>query len=384
MPVQLPAGVVPVLQPLTDDQVLVTSPRVSSWRFELLDRSETPIGELEGVEPGGSVEWTASASIKGSGKITVHPSPDQQVDWLNVRIQPVCTISGYSRDVPCGIWLAAAPVEQWDDGQLTLDVELLDKASILAQDVWESPVSGRPETFTAAAGANVLELVKQLITATGERVDAIGTDSAALTRAMVWEPGTTRLQIINELLDAAGFFSLWVDMRGQFRCDRYVTPQARAASFEALAPFTAGPSSLISPDTKIDRDIYSVPNRFVAVGQGTGDTEAPIAVATNENPASPYSHQARGRWITVVETGVEATDPTALQTFADRRLAAASSVAATIPVTHVFLPDLTVNLAVRIVQPSASLATKATVQKTTVVFDGTKMCSSELREVMEL
>ena len=33
-------------------------------------------------------------------------------------------------------------------------------------------------------------------------------------------------------------------------------------------------------------------------------------MATNENPNSPYSYQARGRWITTTPTGVEVPDGT--------------------------------------------------------------------------
>src|SRR5699024_6814429 len=109
-------------------------------------------------------------------------------------------------------------------------------------------------SYTAPAGASVVGVVRDLIAEAGESTAAIGDDSATLTSAMMWEAGTTRLRIINDLLDAAGFFSLWVDHAGQYRVTRYVPPAQRPPMYEAVAPFEAGPSSVMSPEFTVDRD----------------------------------------------------------------------------------------------------------------------------------
>lgn len=382
MPVGLPVGQTPVLRSISDDRVLTAGERTVTWRFELLDRDERPIGTLDGVD-GGSVDWTANASVKGGGQLEL-ADVGQQIDWLNCRIRPVCTIDGYSEDVPVGVWLPAAPTESWTATGRTWTVDLLDKATILDTDVWSDLGTGQAATYSAPAGAVVTSLVRELIETTGESAPAIEDDPASLTRAMVWEIGTSRLRIINDLLDAAGFFSLWVDMAGQFRATRYTSPSDRPPRFEAVGPFQVGDTALWSPDFSVERDIFAVPNRVVAIAQGDGEDEAMTSEATNTNPDSPFSFDARGRWITVVETDVEAVDQQALDLYATRRLETLTSVSAALPVQHVWLPGLAVNETVRVVNPDAGLDILATVAKTSVTFDPVGLCSSELREVIRL
>lgn len=392
MPIILPAGTVPTFAPLTDLEVLVAGVRATSWRWEVLDRHEVLLGELAGVQPGGSADWTASASIKGGGQVTIIDAPDEargdqlvagDLDWLNIRLRPVCTIDGYSREIPVGVWLPSAPVATWTDLGRTWEVELLDKGSILDGDVWRHPTSGRAETYVATAGSNVISLVRTLIIETGELVPAIevATSGPTTTRDMVWEAGTTRLKIINDLLDAAGYFSLWVDHAGQYRTTPYAPPAARAPAYVAVAPFTEGPTSVMDPAFSHDRDIFSVPNQYVCIGQGSADAEALTSIAVNTDPASPYSYLNRGRWVTRVETGVEAVNQAALDLICQRKLDAATAVTSKLDLTHLFLPDLQVNTTIRCRHDQAGIDLLCVVTKTTVSFDPLGTCTSRLQEV---
>lgn len=380
MPVQLPEGVTPQWRPATDDQVLTAGTRVTAWRFELLDRHEVLIGDLEGVQPGGSVDFSAAASIKGGGSITIVDT-GQDIDWLNVRIRPVCTIEGLSREVPVGVWLPSAPTEAWSDLGRSWEVDLLDKASILDGDIWTHPTSGNPESYVAKAGANVIGLVRSLITQTGESVAGIDSASATLSKDRVFEAGMTRLQIINELMDSAGFFSLWVDYAGQYRCTPYELPADRPPVYDVVAPFTAGDSSVMSPDFSRERDIFSVPNKVVCIGSGDGETEALTSSATNTDPTSPYSFPSRGRWITRVESDVDAVNQSAMNLIARRKLADATAVASKLEVDHLFLPDLVINTTVRARNPRAGIDQLFAVTNTSVPFDPLGLCSTKLQEV---
>lgn len=314
-------------------------------------------------------------------------SQEQLADWLDVRIRPMIRIARLGggddpvgRLTPAGVYLCAAPVEDWDDRGLRRDVELADKLSILDQDI----ASGDPDGLAAYAldaGANVIDAVKTLIAETGESSPAIEPAAAVLAAPMVWDVGTTRLRIINDLLDAAGYFSLFCDGWGQYQAVPYVQPSDRVPVYESIAPFSDGPQSLMDPAWKRDRDIYSIPNRFVAIGQGDGDTAALTSIATNEDPDSPYSYQSRGRWITQVEQGVEATSQAALDAIARARLSRATSVTNQLTVRHVFLPDLRMNSVVRFVNPDSGLDTYCYVVQTSIPFDPLALCQTIMRLV---
>ena len=480
-----------VLELFNPDEVL-TGGRVTYYQFDLLDREENLIGQLQGVESG-EVSIDAYSAVKGTGRLTVYTdpayrhmpegqpdflgvrtvtylgpmassvpppipvvdgfttpdvdgtdisigdnvmltdsigqpkestiftvvlktfgfgytniyfSPDaqappaagdllkvvstgnvQQADWLNARIRPMIRIArlGGGDDpqgtlVPAGVFLCAAPVENWDATGLRREIELVDKLSILDQDI----ASGDPNgiaAYAAPAGSNVIGLVRALIEETGEATPAIADDSKVLAAPMLWDVGTTRLKIINDLLDAGGYFSLFCDGYGQYQAVPYVQPSDRVPVYESLAPFSDGEQSLMDPAWTRDRDIYSIPNRYLVVGQGDGTTPALTSLATNVDPNSPYSFPSRGRWITQVEIGVEAVDQSALDTIARARLSNATSVTNQMTVQHIFLPDLHVNSVVKFVNPGSGLDLYCYVVHTTIPLDPLKLCTTVMRVV---
>lgn len=400
MPLSLPGGVLPTMRAVTRDDVLAGRVgRVTRFKFYLLDRNERVIGTLDNVKAGGSLSWSAAASVKGSGSITLtRPGSGDapQPDWLNDRIKPVMVIAGFDPDSsgddvapvteveqPLGIWLAAKPKDAFSDTAVTGEVELTDKTGILDQDVW-SDADGHVGTYTAEKGSNVVALVRDLITATGETVGAISNDPTVLTSDLTWDVGTTRLKIINDLLDAGGFFSLYTDLYGQFQASKYRAPADRPVAFQALGPFVRSDRSVMSPDFDRERDIYAVPNRYVAITQGDGEAEGLVGVATNTDPDSPFSYPSRGRWITAVATGVEAVDQAAADTYAARQLRGATQVTSTFSMKHLILPGLMFNNVVQVSNPEASIDTYCTVSNTTVPLDPLALAESTLSEVITI
>lgn len=382
MPLNLPSGITPTPILFQPNEVLAGGV-ITGFRFEMLDLDDQLIGELDGVE-GGGVEWTAYTGIKGSGNMTVK-DVGQDVDWLNVRIRPVALSRGFGVELdeehPLGIYVCAAPKEQWTSLGMTRNVEMLDKCSVLDQDV-VTDENGDPVTYVAPIGANIVELVVDLIQGVGEATPAIEPDTVTLAASMTWDVLTPVLQIVNELLEVGGYSSLYLDDAGQFRISKYESPAQRQPVYSALAPFTVGNRSVLSPEWERDRDIYNIPNRYVAIGIGDGTTEAARAVATNTDINSPFSFQARGRWITRGVAGVEAASEAELETRALMGLAQASSVTSGLSISHRFLPELHVNSTIRFQHPDAELDLLTYVTKTSVPFSPTELCKSEIREAV--
>jgi hypothetical protein len=385
MPLVFPPGVTAV--PVTSDlTTLLTGPRVVDYRFDLLDEEENLLGTLDGVQPSGETKWDYNAAIKGGGSINVLDL-GQDVDWLNTRIRPVMKLAGAgvleeanTQEIACGVFMPSAPVEDWSAVGRSWKIELLDKNSILDSDIM-SDDDGNPVTYSLPAGTNVIEAVVALIEDAGEHAPAIVPGAKTLLRALTWPMGTTRLKIINELLDTANYFSLWVDGAGQYQATPYLDPQDRPPVYDLATPFSSGDFSLMEPDWTRDRDIYSIPNRYVAISQGDGENAPMVSVATNEDPASPYSQPSRGRWITAVLDNAEATTQADLDAIARRGLTNLTAVANMITVSHLYLPDVLVNRTVRFVNPDADLDIICYVTSTTINFDPVGLCKSELREV---
>lgn len=378
--VTLPNGILPVTVAPEDGRLETV--REIRFRFDLLDNQERLIGELNGVDPGGSLEWTAGTAIKGSGSILVQDLPEHEFDWLDIRIKPYILVTddaGEMSEDPLGVFIPTVPTAHWTDEQRSWDVQLQDKLVILDQDTIITP-DGEPQTYQLDAGANVITAVKAIIVDAGETAVAIEDDpDATLETGQAFEVGTTRLKIINELLETANYFSLSVDGNGQYRTRPYKRPAERTPVYSAETPFADAAHSLMTPDFSVTSDIFGVPNRYWALQQSTGESEGNLAVATNEDPDSPFSFPSRGRWITEGEKGVEATDQAALQSYAERKLDELTSVTTTVDLAHLYLPRI--NIENVVLMRAGEVDTLTVVTQTSVPLDSESVCTTGLRKV---
>lgn len=362
----------------------VNGARETAFRFEVMDATENLIGDLRGVT-GGSLAWSAKASIHSSGTVDLSDLGDD-VDWLNSRIR--ITVStrdddGDQTDTPVGVYMPTAPVHDWNDGARSYTVELLDKLSMLDTDIITDS-RGNAETYTVPKGANIIRTVKAIIADLGESSPAIVEDDSAETAMadQVFPAGTSRLKIINDLLDSANYFSLWCDGAGRFRVTKYRAPKDRTAIYQMEMPLVEGEDSLLGVEWTHDEDIYSVPNRVVAVQQGDGEEEGLSAVADLNvlDPGSRFNQRHRGRFITEVFDSVEATSQAALDAWAERKLDLSVNVANKVEIQHVFLPDLLMNEVIMFVAGDVDII--GTVTNTEFDLNPQAMVKTKLRSVL--
>ncbi|MCE0510840.1 hypothetical protein LVJ59_17465 [Microbacterium sp. KKR3/1] len=245
---------------------------------------------------------------------------------------------------------------------------MLTKMNVVSEDTVE-------DRYSLPAGTEIIPAVVEVIESSGEVRIAVTESASVLPSALTWEAGTSKLTIINDLLQAAGYWSLWCDGSGLFRVEPYVDPASRPVSFE----FKHGEASVHFPDWSSEQDNTSVPNRFIAVGQGDEDAPPLVGVATNEDPESQYSYQARGRWITAKDEGVEAESQSVIDQYAARRLRDAMTPVSRLTVTHAMLA-LNPNDLVAFI-PEDGRRRLATVQRMTCSFSFDTDIQAEWREV---
>lgn len=313
---------------LTEEETsALTTNRVESWRFELLTREEAPLGKLEGITSG-TFDFSNAATIRSGGTLSyegVFP-----VKWDEVRIQAWYTTrspSGLDVTWPVGVFIPASPGENYTRFGITEDIDVYDKLLILDQDKVEG-------VWSYDVGEVVTDVIDALIRSTGETHLSLTDSGETLRTAQFWEPGTSKLRIINDLLSSINYFSIWVDGSGYFQANPHKAPSYRGVSWS----FIDDHRSIYSAEFRHNQDSFDVPNRFVIVGQSDGEEEALTSVATNRDSLSPYSYERRGRWITQVEEGVEATSQEVLDALAARRLVDVSQVASTIEFPHSYIP----------------------------------------------
>lgn len=292
---------------------VLTGHRIESTWVDVLTLQDVPVGRLDGVEAA-SVDWNVNATIRATGRLTYVGEP---VNWNQVRLQPWyrAESGGHEFERPLGVFIPASPGTTYTHTGASVELELYDKTDILERDQ-------SAETYQVDAGTHVVPHVRAMLQAVGESRIAIDDSDQVLRSAIVWQAGTSKLRIINDLLESINYFSIWVDGYGVFRSSPYRRPSARSVELDLVD----GKDAIYSPDLMHDFDTYEVANKVVCVSQSDGEAPALIAVATDTDPDSAFSYPVRRRWVTRFEDNVQAADEQTLQAIADRYLAEGQQV----------------------------------------------------------
>ncbi|QWY84465.1 minor tail protein [Microbacterium phage QuadZero] len=390
----MPEPIIPIRNVTTED--VLYGDRVTSYRWEVLEHSngiDQLVGTLDGVSDG-SLSWTQNAAVKGTGKADVVDLEVAQPGMLrigqlkleSVRLRPVQIIAGLPEN-PLGVYLLSAAVEEWEDTGRVWSLKLLDKCTVPEQDKVD-------QSYAVPAGTNILQRVKSILASAGEYIAIDNSVTLATSSGMVWEAGTSKLKIINELLDVAGYNALWMDGNGDFRVTPRVLPADRPINYEFLGiprELRDGDKSIYSPDWNRERDSFDVPNKVVAVEAAGGeDTAALIGQWTNTDPASPYSYVSRGnRWIThtldsvEVPDGNDASKLAFLQNRARATLVQMSAVQAQAKVEHLPIP-VRVGDVLRFAHTKAGVDSRHVITNLSLEVHPLGMMKSTLQEVISL
>lgn len=310
-------------------------PRATSYWVEMLDRSGAPIGNLDGTtdpatgarRPGlidGSLSYNVDSEIMGGGSLTI--AAPAGIDWHTVRFRPWVLVN--DRRWPLGVYVPASPEHAYTATGKTATVSILDLTSI--------PASTRlTATWSTAAGTDpVAAVADRLAVLFGAPATVLTPTTKRTASAMTWPAGTTWLSVFNDLLTSVGYNRLWCDNLGQYRSEPWVDP----ATVEPEIIFAEGSDAIHAPEFTTTQDVAGVPNRMICTTAGDDTTPGMVAVATNTDPASPYSYQRRGRWVDAYRDGVEAADLATLNAYARKELTLNTSPPWYVTVSHYVIP----------------------------------------------
>jgi hypothetical protein len=299
-----------------------------SFRYELLDLTNVTVEPaLTGVLAG-TVEQNWLADIKRTARFTILETG--VIDYLSDRIRPHVRLhlppfgADDFAEWPQGVFLLSTPSRKIDrHGRITREVAAYDQLQVYADDL----ITTR---YTVAEAANVVAAVTVLL----DGADAsIAPSTATLAAAKEWEPGTSKLKIINELLGMINYESLSFDEHGQANVAPYSAPSERTEEW-VYATDTAG---LMVPEADQELDLFAVPNQWTIV-VSEPDQDPIISDYSNDNPGSPTSTVRRGRTISDFRTEVEAVDQATLDLKVQRLAFEASQIYEAIDFTTAIMP----------------------------------------------
>ena len=303
-----------------------TGARRFSFRYELLDVENEFVEELTNVV-GGKVEQNWLSDIKRVASFTMREIGG--IDFLSDRIKPFVRLHlpPYGPldfvEWPQGVFLLSSPKRKIDArGRVVREVAAFDQLQVYSDEL--------EPRYTVAAGANVVTAVTTLL---GAAEKIVSPSTKTLTVAKEWEPGTSKLRIINDLLDVINYESLSFDEDGRAIVQPYRSPQERGQEYE----YATDTHGLIVPDVEQELDLFAIPNEWVVV---VSDPDRPMLVSTytNNDPGSPTSTVRRGRTITDHRTEQDAVDQATLDAKVARIAFEASQVYEAITFSTAMMP----------------------------------------------
>lgn len=340
--------------------------RQSHYQVTLLDGGDRVVRRLDGVT-GGNITLSNSTRLRASGSLNLTEACGP-IDWMTQRVRVEYKANGTSWGL--GVFLLSVPTRSYSEMGSTWSVDLSSLLAVPDADCVDS-------TFTVKAGSNLVGLAADILYETGLERLSVTPSSAVASSDMIYDPGKSKLTIVNELLSAAGYWSAHPDGAGQVHLDPYMRPATRGVAYD----FREGAHAIHLPEWEREQDMAAVPNKVVFVSQGSADKAGLVGVAVNDNPSSPYSYPSRGRWVVETRTGVEAADQESITAQARRRLIDVSTPSAAITLQHMPVP----------IQPnqvvgftSQGHAAKGVVKEIEYTLDPTALVKTKLLEVTDL
>lgn len=284
------------------------------YRYDRLNAARTHLGPLDNVL-GGSIENNALRAIKRTARFTMRETGE--LNYLSDLVRPWARLSmpdGGFVEWPLGTFSLATPDRELDEaGVVRREVEAYDLLVVLNDD----RVLDR---YSVAAGVAYTTAISTVATSAGLSV-AVTPSALTLPAAMEWEPGTSKLRIVNDLLAAINYESATVDEYGVLLVRPYQSPTTRAVEYT----YSDGEASVRRGRALQTLDLFSVPNVWVLV-KSEPDQAALLSTYTNSDPASPTSTVSRGRSIVDFRTEEDAPNQATLDAKAARLAFEASQV----------------------------------------------------------
>lgn len=289
---------------------LTASSRVTRGRWEVVNRvSGASEGFLVGVVPGSRITYDYLADVKRQLSVGIKRKPETtlgagEIFWDSVDVDTHVLKPWFDIQMPDGGWLTFPKghyILQVTDNVVTLgddptvEVTGFDISILLDRDLTDGTF------FSLGAGSVYTTEIRNLLHNAGIFDVLIPDSSATLPVPRKWEQGTKMSVVVNDLLSAINYGSLFFDDNGTARSDPYTVPAQRAVAHT----YKDDSASVLYHDATDTTDLWDVPNRWVGI-VSTSDRTPLRSVFNNMSPTSETSQVTRGLVVTKLVTDSEA------------------------------------------------------------------------------
>lgn len=271
----------------TDAQLLDldgVSVRTDRFRFDLLNASNTKVGEIHPVY-GCQIDNAAGQAIKRrlSG-VVLTADEYADVDPLAHRVRPMMLLENGS-EYPLGVFLFADTMTVRHSYGTTLTATLVDQGLILGQQL--------RNTVAVQQGTNCATALADVAAEAGITTVQIDTTSASTGAPLVWPAGkssATYGKVLSDLAALAGFHDPYFDNSGTFVARALVDPSIITATLT----YRDG-GRILAESMAEANDMLAAPNLFVIID--TASTGNPVTYSYELSADAPHSYARRGFYV---------------------------------------------------------------------------------------
>lgn len=322
------------------------SNREIKFEYDLLDKNDKKIGVIDEVS--GSYSFTADAEIKGAGSFLINEKYAKDIDFLSERIKPYYNLKMGHEWIRWGqgIYLASSPNRNEQNGGIYRNIEAFDKSLILKEDMTEN-------RYYITKGTAYTDVIRELVLSTGIEKISIQESELALSIDKEYEIGTSKLDIINDLLNAINYNSVYFDENGFCMIRKYITPKERKYDFE----YTTNANSIITYGSSETLDVFQVPNKFIRYVENP-ESDYLISSFVNNRANNKLSTVSRGRTITDIQAVSDIADQSTLDEYVKKIASERSQVFGGIKFNTIQMPHHTFLDCLHIKNTSLGIAEK--------------------------
>lgn len=282
--------------------------RTVDFEYELLDEGNALIRRLTNVHSSGNrVSQNMLAQIKRVAQFTL-VEDGQPINYLKDRIRPIMKIKSGTQWIkfPLGVFLLSAPTRITEGQRVLRQIDAYDLTQILVDDKVTTE-------YEIQEGYNIKEAVIEVLENADVYYYNIDDTDKVVPRTLIYDIGTPKIKIINDLLSMINFTPIHVDENGVFTSRLYIPPVDRPTDYF----YRTDKDSVIYSDAEEELDLFEVPNVFVVVR--TNEEEPPLSsTVINDDPNSPVSTINRGRSIVDFREIDDIADQEALDAYVER------------------------------------------------------------------
>jgi hypothetical protein len=276
----------------------------------------------------GKVSTNVHNAIKSALSLTVK-EPELIRPYTDV-VAPIINVTGsdgvtYRHQL--GLFICTPAKQTHRESLSTGNLEARDLTWILANDYFGT-------TYSVAAGENAIAKVITILTSCGLTRYSLPDAGTLFTVARTWPADKSKLEIVNDILNGIGYYTIWADRQGILTS----RPYFELASAEPALRLFSGEGGQVIEAIEQEGVYEGVANKVIVYKENTQGN--PIIVRrTNTSPLSPVSTVNLGRTITKVIKDTNIASVTVARAMASAALETSASFTNKLKVITMPLPD---------------------------------------------